>query len=112
MPREHYATDLTDEQWLVLEPLIPPPAAGGRKREVDLREVVNAVRHLLATDCGWRELPDCFPNRSTVRHYYDAWRQSGLWERIEVAVGSAAPRRVSPNSQEDEEPPKPGNATS
>ncbi|HJZ55685.1 MAG TPA: transposase [Gemmataceae bacterium] len=90
MSREQYPSDLTDEQWRAVEPLIPRPAPGGRKREVEMREVVNAIRYLLATNCSWRELPAVFPNRSTVRYYYDAWRQAGVWERIEETARSTA----------------------
>jgi len=89
MTREPYPSDLTDDQWAAVEPLIPPPAAGGRKREVNMREIVNAIRYLLAAECGWRSLPASFPHRSTVRHYYDAWRQSGVWTRIETAITTA-----------------------
>lgn len=81
-----YPSDLTDGQWLAIEPLIPLPQRGGRKREVNLREVVNAIRHLLGSRCGWRGLPAGFPNRSTVRHYFDTWREAGVWTRIEAAL--------------------------
>ena len=54
-----------------------------------MRVVVNAVRYLLATRCGWLSLPASFPHRSTVRHYYDVWRQSGVWTRIETAIVAA-----------------------
>jgi transposase len=81
-----YSSDLTDEQWASIEPLIPKPNSGGRQREIDMREVVNAIRYLLASGCKWRELPDLFPNRSTVRHYFDAWKKSGVWDQIHSAV--------------------------
>ncbi len=86
MPRTPAPTDLTDAQWAAVAPLIPPPAPGGRKREADMRAVVDAVRHLQATRCGWRGLPDTFPHRSTVRHYFDVWRAAGVWARIEAAL--------------------------
>jgi putative transposase len=112
MTREPYPSDLTDDQWAAVEPLIPPPAAGGRKREVNMREVVNAVRYLLATECGWRGLPDSLPHRSTVRHYYDAWRESGVWEQIEKAVGAAGEAASSPDCAGGEDAPKPDVGTS
>jgi transposase len=114
MQREANPSDLTDAQWAAVEPLIPPPAVGGRKREVDMRAVVNAVRYLMATRCGWRGLPDSFPHRSTVRHYYDAWRASGVWERIEAAVCRVADSESSPTPDflNDESAPKPGDGTS
>lgn len=88
MPRQSYPSDLTDAQWQVVERLLPPPGPGGRKRTVDLREVVNAIRYLQASGCTWRGLPATFPHRSTVRHYFDAWRHSGLWQRIGTALAT------------------------
>jgi putative transposase len=119
MKPDSFPSDLTDEQWAVVEPLIPRPAGGGRKRTVDTRAVVNAIRYLRATNCGWRNLPDPFPHPSTVRHYYDAWRQSGVWQQIEKALatpeGAAHPHPFSrgedaPTGREDA--PKPDDATS
>jgi transposase len=81
--QDAFPSDLTDEQWLRIEPVLPPPAAGGRRRTLDLRQVINAIRYLLHTCCGWRNLPAHFPNRSSVRHYYDAWRGDGTWARVE-----------------------------
>lgn len=80
-----------------------------------MREVVNAIQYLLATNCGWRALPAHFPNRSTVRHYYDAWRQSGVWGRIEGAVWTAGLTNNAPTSPDgpgNEETPKPAGSTS
>jgi transposase len=54
--------------------------AGGRHREVDMREIVNAVRYIEATGCIWRQLPDTFPGRSIVWHYYNQWRETGQWD--------------------------------
>ena len=110
MTREPYPSDLTDEQWRSVEPLIPPPAVGGRKREVDMREVVNAIRYLRATKCGWRGLPPGFPNRSTVRHYSDSWQGSDAWERIEAAVGITEP--ADPDAPDDAGVGKPRGGTS
>lgn len=88
--RDPLPTDLTASQWAAIEPLLPPPLSGGRKREVDLREVVNALLHLFSSGCGWRNLPDGFPNRSTVRHYYDLWRQAGIWDQILTLVNASS----------------------
>jgi putative transposase len=95
MPEQQYSGDLTDAQWAVVATLIPPPGQGGRKREVDMRQVVNAIRYLLATGCGWRGLPDRFPHHSTVRHYYDVWRKTGVWARLEPLL----------TAQRDSQPP-------
>ena len=64
--RKAYPSDLSDAQWAVLAPLIPPAKPGGRPREVAMREVANAILSLLRTGCGWHSLPHDFPPRSTV----------------------------------------------
>lgn len=61
MTRKPYSTDLTDEQWALLVLILPPAATRGRKRRVELREVVNAILYLLHTGCAWRLLPHDFP---------------------------------------------------
>ena len=69
--RDHlrYPSDLTDEEWALVAPLIPPGKPGGGKRRVDLREVVNGVMYILSTGCQWRSLPKDLPPRSTVHDY-------------------------------------------
>ena len=87
-PRERrpYPTDLTDAQWALIEPLLPGPAWTGRRRTLDLREVVNALLYLLRTGCQWRLLPHEFPNWNSVRYYYDLWLWTGTWERVNAAL--------------------------
>lgn len=82
MARMVYPSDLTDEQWRRIEPLIPPPKPGGRPREVDMREVLNAVLYLVRTGCSWRQLPHDFPPWGTVHYYYRQFRLNGTWRRI------------------------------
>ena len=83
MPRQtSYPSDLTDTQWKRIEPHIPPEKWGGRTREVDMREVFNGLLYLNRTGCQWRYIPKDLPNKSTVRHYYDRFRDDGTWERI------------------------------
>lgn len=67
---KRYPTDLTDEEWVRIEPYLPPPAPTGRQREVDLREVLNAIRYLVRTGCGWRMLPKDFPPWQTVYWWF------------------------------------------
>ena len=67
-----YPSDLTDEEWSLVEPLIPPAKRGGRKREVVVREVVNGVMYVLSTGCQWRYIPKDLPPRSTVHDYLTA----------------------------------------
>jgi transposase len=77
-----YASDLTDREWALIEPLLPPPRLIGRPRSTDLREVVNAIFYMAATGCQWRMLPKDLPPPSTVQRYFYDWRDSGLWRTI------------------------------
>lgn len=86
MPRHAYTSDLTDAQWDVLEPLLPPPKPGGRPRSVDLREVVNGLLYVLHTGCPWRSLPHDLPPWGTVWTYFRQWRDDGTLERLHDEV--------------------------
>lgn len=79
--RKAYPSDLSDAEWEWLVPLLPEPG-GGRPRTTDLREVLNALRYLGRTGCGWRHLPHDFPPEGTVRDYFHQWRRTGLWQKI------------------------------
>jgi len=82
----NYPTDLTDTQYAVVEPMFPEAKSnailGGRPREVDLRNIVNAILYLNRTGCQWRMLPPTFGPWSTVHDYYRNWRRDGTWQRI------------------------------
>lgn len=80
--RRAYATDLTDEQWAILEPLIPASrtARGGRPRETDMREVMNTLLYLNRTGCQWDMLPHDLLPKSTVYDYFAQWRDDGTWQ--------------------------------
>lgn len=82
MNRKAYRTDLTDEQWILLKPMLPPSAPRGRKRKVDLREVLNAIFYLVLTGCQWRNLPHEFPAWQTVYGYFRSFKKTGLLEQI------------------------------
>ena len=82
MDRKAYPSDLTDEQWTLLEPLLPPAEPGGRPRCVDLREVVNGLLYVLRTGCPWRSLPHDRPPWGTVWAYFRRWRDDGTLDRI------------------------------
>jgi putative transposase len=82
MARTPYPSDLSDEQWMLIAPFIPPEKPGGRPREVDMREVINGVLYLNRTGCSWRQLPHDFPPWGTVHYYYRTFRLDGTWERI------------------------------
>lgn len=79
-------SDLTDEEWALIAPLIPPAKHGGRKREVDAREVMNGVLYDLETGYQWRALPKDLPPKSTVYDYLMLWDWDGTLERIHHAL--------------------------
>jgi putative transposase len=100
--RKRYPTDLTDEQWTLLEPLIPPAKPGGRPRKVDMREVINALFYLERAGCPWDLLPHDLLPKSTVYEYYSQWRDDGTWQsymdalRERVRTHTAKPQPVAP----------------
>ncbi len=77
-----YPSDLTDEEWALVEPLIPPGKRGGGKRTVDLRQVMNGIMYILSTGCQWRAIPKDLPPRSTLFGYLELWSWDGTLERI------------------------------
>jgi transposase len=81
-----YPSDLTDAEWAHIEPQIPPAKRGGRKREVDVREVVNGIMYVLSTGCQWRYAPKDLPPKTTLHRYFDLWSYDGTLERIHHAL--------------------------
>jgi putative transposase len=94
MARKPYATDLTDAQWAILAPLIPPAKPGGRPREVDMREILNGIFYHLRVGGAWRHLPHDFPPHQTVYDYYNAWRKDGTWETLHTTLRERVRRRA------------------
>jgi transposase len=84
--KQRYPSDLTDGEWKLVEPLIPPAKRGGDKRTVDLREVMNGVMYVLTTGCQWRAMPKDLPPKSTVHGYFDLWTWDGTLDRIHYAL--------------------------
>ena len=82
MNKKRYDSDVTNEEWAILEPLIPPAKPGGRPRRVNMREVVNGIFYLLKTGCQWRMLPKEFGNWKTVNDYFLRWSKDGTWVRL------------------------------
>lgn len=97
-----YPTNLSDRQWQLLKPLIPPAKSGGRPRRVDLRAVLNAIFYLLVSGCAWSMLPGDFPPYKTVYHYFRQWRIEGVWQqlndRLRRMVRVNAGRHASPSA--------------
>ena len=95
MTRMSYPSDLTDEQWQRVEPLIPGPKPGGRPREVEMRDLIDAILYLNRTGCQWLALPHDLPAWGTVADYFYRFRNDGTWqtihdrlrERVRVAAG-------------------------
>src|SRR5208283_766052 len=97
-----YESDLTDEEWAEIAPLIPPAKPGGNKRTVSLREVVNGLMYILSTGCQWRAIPKDLAARSTIYDYFDRWSWDGTLDRIHhtlcVKCRERASREASPTS--------------
>jgi transposase len=97
-----YDSDMTDEEWALVTPLIPPAKRGGRKREVNIREILNAIFYVLWTGCQWKALPKDFPPKSTVHWYLMLWEWDGTLERVHhalyVAVREQEGREASPTA--------------
>lgn len=82
MSYQLYPSDLTDQEWHVIKPLIPAAKPGGRPRTTDMRLVLNAIFYLDRTGCAWRFLPKEYPPHDTVYGYFRQWRIQGVWQRI------------------------------
>ena len=97
-----YTHDLTDQEWALVAPLIPPAKRGGNKRTVDVREIVNGLMYILGTGCQWRDIPKDLPPRSTIHDYLDRWSYDGTLQRIHHALYSQcrelAGRETSPTA--------------
>src|SRR6266542_1876148 len=97
-----YPSDLTDEEWALVEPLIPSAKRGGNKRHVNVREVINGLMYILSTGCQWRAIPKDLPPRSTVHDYFDLWSYDGTLDRIHhalyVACREQGEREASPTA--------------
>jgi transposase len=81
-----YPSDLSDAEWALVAPFIPPARRGGRKRRVDVREVLNGIFYVLATGCQWRALPKDLPPKSTVHGYLTLWAWDGTLKRLHHAL--------------------------
>jgi transposase len=95
-----YPSDLTDDEWRFVAPLIPRAKRGGNRRHVDERDLINGLMYILSTGCQWRAIPKDLPARSTLYNYFDLWSWDGTLERIHHALyiecREAAGREASP----------------
>lgn len=99
MTRKAYKSDLTDAQWQILEPLVPPPKPGGHPRTVNMREVVNGIFYVLRTGCGWEMLPHDLPPYSTVYQYFRRWQKTNVWQQMNNALRQQLRQVEGRNSQ-------------
>jgi transposase len=96
--KRRYTSDLTNQEWAIIAPLIPAAKKGGRPREVDIREVLNAIFYRLKNGCTWENLPKDFPSPKTVYDYFRKWSLEGtiemihavLREKVRLQAGKAA----------------------
>ena len=100
--RKRYSTDLTDQQWAILKPLIPLARRGGRPRAVDVREVINTILYQQRSGCQWDILPHDLLPKSTVYDYFARWRDDGTWQKLvdtlRKRVRVAAGREPTPSA--------------
>jgi putative transposase len=102
MKRKTYPSDLSDKRWKLLEPMLPPPEQLGRKRSVELREIVNALCYLVRSGCQWRMLPKEFPKWQTVYYYFSRWRETewfvALNEKLRQKIRLLADKQANPSA--------------
>ena len=98
MKRKPYDSDLTDAQWKLIEPMLPPPKRRGRPR-ADLREIINALIYVARAGCSWRMLPHDLPPWPTVHKYAKRWQADGTWERVHDALRSEVRRAAGRNPE-------------
>jgi putative transposase len=101
MERKAYTSDLTDEQWELIEDLIPASRPGGRPRTVSMREVVNAILYLTRSGCQWDMLPHDLPRKSSVYDYFALWRDDGTWQQILDVLRRAIRQLEAPSEEMD-----------
>jgi len=100
MSRSHsYPSDLSDAEWVILAPLLPPAAASGRPRKWSLRIILDGIFYILRGGCAWRMLPCDFPPWQTVYHYFRRWRLDGTWEALNAALRARERVRQGRNAQ-------------
>ena len=97
--RKSYNTDLTDAEWAILEPWVPPVKWGGRPAEYSRREIINALLYVCRTGVQWELLPHDFPEWKTVYTYFRLWRLDGTWQTINATLRHQLRRAVGHRPQ-------------
>lgn len=96
--RQPYPSDLSDSEWSLLQPLLPPPKGFGHPVEVDFREILNAVFYVQRTGCQWEMMPHDLPPYTTVYGYFRKWQRKGIWEEMHDQL------RYKARAQDNREP--------
>ena len=86
MDRKAYPSDLKESEWELLKPHLPEAGIGGRPRQVNMREVLNAIFYVLKSGIQWDMLPHDFPPKGTVYHYFNEWRKDGTWKHLNAVL--------------------------
>ena len=97
--RKSYPSDLTDAQWKLIKPFLPPARLGGRPRTTDEREVLNGVFYVLKSGCDWRMLPHDLLPYQTVYEYFTAWKKDGTWKKVHDALRSKVRLKTGKHKQ-------------
>lgn len=99
--RKLYESDLTDEEWRIIEPLLPQ-SKEGKPRIVEIREIINAINYLLKSGCSWRLLPHDFPKWQLVYYYFQFWKKKGRWkemhDQLRAKVRVALGKKIEPTA--------------
>ena len=93
MARKAYPSDLSEEEWKMMEVYVPAAKSGGRPAEHSRREIVNAILYVLRTGCGWEYVPHDFPAWQTVYDYFNQWKMAGVWEAANAALTKQSRQR-------------------
>ncbi len=99
MKRKAYPSDLSNAEWQIIKPLVPPARPGGRPRKHDMREILNSIFYFLRSGCAWRLLPHDLPPWQTVYHYFRQWRCEGIWKRMNKALRRALRKAAGREAQ-------------
>ena len=97
--RRSYPSDLTNAEWRILEPLLPPEKPGGRHRAYVMREVINAIEYVLRTGCSWRSVPHDLPHWRTAYEYFRAWQRDGTWVRLHDELRNTVREQMERNAE-------------
>jgi putative transposase len=97
--RKAYPSDVTDKEWTIIEPFMPPEYEDGVKRKYEYREIINGIFYVLRTGCSWRSLPHDFPPWSSVYGYFRKWKLEGLWEKMNKEIREKLREKLGKNKE-------------